>query len=99
MKHDPTYNLTMTYSQGSSAPTTIKIARPFSQWFDASGRFIAAPFQQMLASSVPVIGKAASGKVTSMNSVEASALQETIEEAASVATGAGVGGEKSKRKA
>ena len=88
----------MTYSQGSSAPKTIKISRPFSEWFDASGCFIAAPFQQMLAGSVPVIGKAVSEKVTSVSSVEAAALQETVEGAASVATGATVGGEKTKRR-
>lgn len=53
----------------------------------------------MLASSVPVIGKAVSGKVTSVNSVEASALQSTVEGAASVATGSAVvGGEKTKRR-
>lgn len=98
-KHDPTYNLEITYSQGSSAPTTIKISRPFSQWFDASGRFVAAPFQEMLASQVPVIGKAVSGKVPTVNSVKAAALQETVEGAASVATGAAVGDKTKRRKA
>ena len=52
----------------------------------------------MLASSVPVIGKAVSGKITTVNSVEAAALQETVEAAASVVTGSAVATEKTKRR-
>lgn len=52
----------------------------------------------MLASSVPVIGKAVSAKVTTVNSVEAVALQETVEAAASVATGSAVASEKTTRR-
>ncbi|RYP25157.1 hypothetical protein DL765_000038 [Monosporascus sp. GIB2] len=37
---------------------TIELARSFTEWFDVQGHFIAPPFQTMLATSVPVIGKA-----------------------------------------
>ena len=35
-----------------------KIEKSFTDWFDAAGRFVALPFQQMFASNVEVIGKA-----------------------------------------
>lgn len=33
------------------------IAKEFAGWFDEVGYFVAAPFQEMLASAVPAIGK------------------------------------------
>lgn len=36
----------------------VSLKRPFTQWFDKTGMFIAEPFQQMLASNVKVIGEA-----------------------------------------
>jgi signal peptidase complex subunit 2 len=36
---------------------TYTIARQFAGWFDEVGFFVAAPFQEMLASAVPLIGK------------------------------------------
>lgn len=56
-KNVPVYNLTVTLTPKSGSPVTITISRPFNQWFDAKGHFIAVPFQEMLASSVPAIGK------------------------------------------
>lgn len=32
--------------------------KPFTQWFDAAGHFVSAPFQDMLASAVPMIAAA-----------------------------------------
>lgn len=43
---------------GSSHPQKIHIRAPFTQWFTSDGYFIAKPFQQWLASEVPVIGAA-----------------------------------------
>lgn len=37
---------------------TLEIEAPFTRWFTADGEFVAKPFQQWLASAVPVIGKA-----------------------------------------
>jgi signal peptidase complex subunit 2 len=36
----------------------IKISRPFREWFDQTGTFVPAPFQQMFASNVDIIGRA-----------------------------------------
>ena len=36
----------------------IHIRAPFTQWFTSDGYFVAKPFQQWLASEVPVIGAA-----------------------------------------
>jgi hypothetical protein len=55
----PDYNVTVTIQPKSKTakPSTLTITRPFSEWFDAVGHFVVPPFQTMLASNVPVIGK------------------------------------------
>lgn len=55
-KNVPIYNLTITVTEGGSSKT-IKLAESFTQWFDEQGRFVAVPFQQILATAVPLIGK------------------------------------------
>ncbi|KAK7700282.1 hypothetical protein SLS64_011095 [Diaporthe eres] len=55
-KNVPIYNLTITIAPKTGPPTTINLSRSFTEWFDAAGRFVATPFQTMLASTVPVIG-------------------------------------------
>ncbi|KAI3397124.1 hypothetical protein diail_11185 [Diaporthe ilicicola] len=55
-KNVPIYNLTITITPKTGSPTTINLSRSFTEWFDAAGRFVATPFQTMLASTVPVIG-------------------------------------------
>ena len=58
-KHEPTYYLTVTtMAVGASSYKIRKIEAPFTTWFTADGYFVAKPFQQWLASSVPVIGDA-----------------------------------------
>jgi len=65
-KHDPTYHLsitTFTTSRSSSSsltssPETRDVSAAFARWFTADGYFVAKPFQQWLASNVPVIGAA-----------------------------------------
>ncbi|KAK4153941.1 signal peptidase complex subunit SPC2 [Chaetomidium leptoderma] len=56
----PTYHLTVEVTGGkkNGGVEVLKVARAFTEWFDAAGHFVAAPFQAMLAGSVPVIGKA-----------------------------------------
>ncbi|KAL2019496.1 hypothetical protein VTK56DRAFT_9612 [Thermocarpiscus australiensis] len=62
-KHVPTYHVTVEIFSSSSGKEkkekkeTLEISRSFTEWFDAAGHFVAAPFQSMLASSVPVIGR------------------------------------------
>lgn len=64
-KNVPIYNLviTVTSKSASSKPQTINIARSFTEWFDAAGHFVASPFQNMLASSVPAIGRSDSKRL------------------------------------
>lgn len=58
-RHTPIYKVVAkTYPKAGGDPTTITVIKPFSQWFDAAGRFVAQPFQAMLATKVPIISKA-----------------------------------------
>ncbi|MCJ1265200.1 hypothetical protein MMC22_005075 [Lobaria immixta] len=60
-KHTPVYNLTVRHANTSGSRTswsTSQISAPFTRWFDADGHFVAKPFQQWLATEVPIIGQA-----------------------------------------
>lgn len=59
-KHDPTYYLTVRYTAPASPSswTELKTQAPFARWFTADGYFVAKPFQQWLASEVPLVGEA-----------------------------------------
>ncbi|KAK4127188.1 hypothetical protein N657DRAFT_611577 [Parathielavia appendiculata] len=59
-KNVPTYHVTVevTGKGGKEVVETVKVSRSFTEWFDGAGRFVAAPFQAMLAGSVGVIGRA-----------------------------------------
>ncbi|KAM0330039.1 hypothetical protein ACHAQA_004210 [Verticillium albo-atrum] len=65
VKNVPTYNLKITLTPKSGAPTTLDLARPFTQWFDAKGTFVVVPFQEMLATGIPAVGKLDSRRVRS----------------------------------
>ncbi|KAK0386192.1 hypothetical protein NLU13_6029 [Sarocladium strictum] len=63
-KHSHMYNLEIAItdviddaSKEAPKPTITKVERSFTNWFDESGLFVAKPFQEFLASSVPLIGK------------------------------------------
>lgn len=56
-KLDPTYRLSITVTDTSAKSRIIEIAKPFASFFDESGYFVAAPFQQILATAVPIVGK------------------------------------------
>ncbi|KAL8702527.1 MAG: hypothetical protein Q9201_004293 [Fulgogasparrea decipioides] len=64
-KHKPIYNLKVRYQRLGKEPKTLEISAPFTRWFDSDGYFVATPFQQWLASEVPIIGEADSKKVAS----------------------------------
>lgn len=56
-KHIPIYNMTITtYWKGGSKPEVVKLKLPFTKWFDREGHFVSLPFQQVLASNVPLVG-------------------------------------------
>ncbi|KAL8737226.1 MAG: hypothetical protein Q9181_001880 [Wetmoreana brouardii] len=64
-KHKPIYNLKVRYERLGKEPKTLEISAPFTRWFDSDGYFVATPFQQWLASEVPIIGEADPKKVAS----------------------------------
>ncbi|KAL2269774.1 hypothetical protein VTJ83DRAFT_1958 [Remersonia thermophila] len=57
-KNVPVYHVTVEITSKGGKKETLKIDRPFAEWFDEAGRFVAAPFQALFARGVPVIGKA-----------------------------------------
>ena len=58
-KNVPTYHLTVeVVGKDGKTRETLKISRAFTEWFDGAGHFVAAPLQTVLASAVPVIGRA-----------------------------------------
>ena len=58
-KHIPVYNVTATFTLPvTTLPQTITIRAPFTRWFTSDGYFSPKPFQQWLASEIPVIGAA-----------------------------------------
>ncbi|KAK5007997.1 hypothetical protein LTR28_004578 [Elasticomyces elasticus] len=62
--HTPTYFLRAQYTTSpskNSAPLTyqdLKLEIPYTRFFTADGHFVAKPFQQWLASAVPIVGDA-----------------------------------------
>ncbi|KAK4170127.1 microsomal signal peptidase 25 kDa subunit-domain-containing protein [Cladorrhinum sp. PSN259] len=55
-KNEPVYRLTVEVKNKDGGKDVLKIDREFKEWFDAAGRFVAAPFQTVLATGVPAIG-------------------------------------------
>ncbi|GJN80458.1 microsomal signal peptidase subunit [Purpureocillium lilacinum] len=56
-KNDPTYRLTITVEPKNATPEVVELSKPFATFFDETGRFVAQPFQEALASAVPAIGR------------------------------------------
>ncbi|KAJ4295670.1 hypothetical protein N0V88_004372 [Collariella sp. IMI 366227] len=57
-KNVPNYEVTIELSKKGGKKETVKFSRAFTEWFDQAGHFVAAPFQSVLATAVPVIGRA-----------------------------------------
>ncbi|KAL2070638.1 hypothetical protein VTL71DRAFT_13664 [Oculimacula yallundae] len=64
-KHVPVYDLTITVWEkaGSREGKVVRVKKPFTQWFDKKGHFVALPFQQMIASATEVVGRLDPAKV------------------------------------
>ncbi|KAK4674012.1 signal peptidase complex subunit spc2 [Podospora pseudopauciseta] len=57
-KNVPVYHMTIEVKDGKTGERkTLKISRSFTEWFDAAGRFVAAPLQTVLAQGVDVVGR------------------------------------------
>lgn len=57
-KNVPVYNLTVEVESKGGKKEKLEISRPFTEWFDTAGHFVAAPFQSILATRIPAVGKA-----------------------------------------
>ncbi|KAI6246641.1 Signal peptidase complex subunit 2 [Erysiphe necator] len=80
-KHVPVYNLTVTTYLKSQPkrPNTQILKKPFNEWFNKAGYFVPLPFQQMLASNVPLIGAADPARVLSSTRKKDSGSKSTEE--------------------
>ncbi|KAI3544365.1 microsomal signal peptidase 25 kDa subunit [Colletotrichum abscissum] len=56
-KNVPTYNMKITLTSKNGENKVINLSQPFNQWFDSQGRFVAVPFQEILATNIPAVGK------------------------------------------
>ncbi len=56
-KNVPEYVVTVEVTGKRGEKDVLQFRRPFADWFDGAGRFVAAPFQEMMAGSVPVVGR------------------------------------------
>ncbi|KAH7326356.1 microsomal signal peptidase 25 kDa subunit-domain-containing protein [Stachybotrys elegans] len=56
-KFDPVYRLTIKITPPKGEAQVFEIAEPFSSWFDETGMLVAVPFQEILATAVPIIGR------------------------------------------
>ncbi|KXX73387.1 Signal peptidase complex subunit SPC2 [Madurella mycetomatis] len=56
-KNVPTYYMTIEIGHKDGKKEKLEVSRAFTEWFDAVGHFVAAPFQTVLATAVPLIGK------------------------------------------
>lgn len=60
-KNGPTYMLKITITGGNGETAkkrVIEISRSYTEWFNEKGFLVPTPFQELLASSIPVVGKA-----------------------------------------
>ncbi|KAI0387326.1 SPC25-domain-containing protein [Hypomontagnella monticulosa] len=103
-KNVPIYNVKITVTPKKGSPQTIELAKSFTEWFDVQGRFIARPFQTILASNVPLIATADPKRVQPATpaadylSADASVL-DAIAASETTSTGAeAASGKKSKRR-
>jgi signal peptidase complex subunit 2 len=53
----PIYNLKITLADKSSNESTLEISESFTKWFDEQGHFITTPFQELLATGIPLVGQ------------------------------------------
>lgn len=61
------FNMRITTKNAKSTDviSSFELARPFTEWFNEAGFFVPGPFQELLASNIPVVGKADPKRVKS----------------------------------
>ncbi|KAF5517182.1 Signal peptidase complex subunit SPC2 [Colletotrichum aenigma] len=91
-KNVPIYNMKITITPKNGASKTLELAKPFNQWFDSQGHFVASPFQENLATNIPTIGKLDPKRVQSTSQTYSADVLDALY-AESTATGSGSGAE------
>ncbi|KAK2745805.1 signal peptidase complex [Colletotrichum kahawae] len=91
-KNVPIYNMKITITPKNGASKTLELAKPFNQWFDSQGHFVASPFQEILATNIPTIGKLDPKRVQSTSQTYSADVLDALY-AESAATGSGSGAE------
>ncbi|EQB44094.1 microsomal signal peptidase 25 kDa subunit [Colletotrichum gloeosporioides Cg-14] len=91
-KNVPIYNMKITITPKNGAGKTLELAKPFNQWFDSQGHFVASPFQEILATNIPTIGKLDPKRVQSISQTYSADVLNALY-AESTATGSGSGAE------
>ncbi|KAE9583095.1 Signal peptidase complex subunit SPC2 [Colletotrichum fructicola] len=91
-KNVPIYNMKITITPKNGASKTLELAKPFNQWFDSQGHFVASPFQEILATNIPTIGKLDPKRVQSTSQTYSADVLDALY-AESTATGSGSGAE------
>ncbi|KAF4919912.1 Signal peptidase complex subunit SPC2 [Colletotrichum viniferum] len=91
-KNVPIYNMKITITPKNGASKTLELAKPFNQWFDSQGHFVATPFQEILATNIPTIGKLDPKRVQSTSQTYSADVLDALY-AESTATGSGSGAE------
>ncbi|KAK1725651.1 hypothetical protein CaCOL14_011505 [Colletotrichum acutatum] len=87
-KNVPTYNMKITLTSKNGEKKVINLSQPFKQWFDSQGRFVAVPFQEILATNIPAVGKLDPKRVTSASQGYSTEVLDALY-AESTATGSG----------
>ncbi|KAJ0168888.1 Signal peptidase complex subunit SPC2 [Colletotrichum tanaceti] len=87
-KNDPTYNMKITLTPKNGEKKTLELSKPFAEWFDSQGRFVAVPFQEVLATNIPIIGKLDPKRVKSVSQAYSADVLDALY-AKSAATGSG----------
>ncbi|OHE93583.1 microsomal signal peptidase 25 kDa subunit [Colletotrichum orchidophilum] len=96
-KNVPTYNMKITLTSKNGENKIINLSNPFNQWFDSQGRFVAVPFQEILATNIPAVGKLDPKRVTSASQGYSTDVLDALY-AESTATGSGAEAAKSASK-
>ncbi|KAF4821722.1 Signal peptidase complex subunit SPC2 [Colletotrichum tropicale] len=91
-KNVPIYNMKITITPKNGASKTLELSKPFNQWFDSQGHFVASPFQEILATNIPTIGKLDPKRVQSTSQTYSADVLDALY-AESTATGSGSGAE------
>ncbi|KAF4777330.1 microsomal signal peptidase 25 kDa subunit [Colletotrichum scovillei] len=87
-KNVPTYNMKITLTSKNGEKKVINLSQPFNQWFDSQGRFVAVPFQEILATNIPAVGKLDPKRITSASQGYSTDVLDALY-AESTATGSG----------